>query len=352
MSKFKIKDRYVGDGCPVFFIAEAGVNHNGSVELGKKLIDVASEAGADAVKFQTFKAENLNTRSAPKSTYHVETTGGDEDQTWFELLKTQEIDREMHLALMDRCRERDITFLSTPYDPESADLLEELGVSAYKLASTDTTNLPLIRKVARKGKPLILSTAMCEMEEVEQAIAAARGEGLDELVVLQCTGNYPAALKDSNIRVMKTFRDHFDCLVGFSDHNEDLINPIVATALGACVYEKHFTMDKSLPGPDHRMALEPDELRETIRAIRKTELAMGSEKKRALDSEAENRDKLRKSLVTTRQVRAGERLEENMVVMKRPGTGISPARFKEFLGCVFIHDVDKDTVIEEIYFED
>lgn len=346
----RIGNREVGDGCPVFFIAEAGVNHNGSTELAIELIQVAAEAGADAVKFQTFKAENLNTRKAPKATYHVDTTGKDEDQTWFELLKTQEIDREMHLALIEACADNDILFLSTPYDEESADLLDELGVAAFKLASTDTTNLPLIRHVAAKGVPLILSTAMCDMKEVEQAVTSARAAKQEDIVVLQCTGNYPADLKDSHVRVMPTFRERFNCLVGFSDHNEDFINPLVATALGACVYEKHFTLDKTLPGPDHRMALDPNELRETISLIRKAELSLGRPDKRALESEAENRLKLRKSLVLAVDACAGDLLTEGMIVMKRPGTGIPPFRLGEFLGRTFAQDIEADTVIVESFF--
>ena len=192
--EISIANRKVGDNHPLFFIAEAGVNHNGSLKLGKKLVDMAKRSGADAVKFQTFKAEELNTKTAPKSSYHIRTTGDDDKQTWFELLKTQELSLPMHQSLIKYCREKEIMFLSTPYGKESADLLESLEVPAFKIASTDTNNIPFLRYVAKKGIPMILSTAMCTMEEVEEAVSAVRDEGLNEIVVLQCTGNYPTHL--------------------------------------------------------------------------------------------------------------------------------------------------------------
>lgn len=348
--EFSIENSQIGNNYPVYFIAEAGVNHNGSTQLAFDLIDAASVAGANAVKFQTFKADRLNTKTAPKSTYHIETTGEDSKQTWFDLLKSQEIDREMHLALISRCKEKNITFLSTPYDEESADLLEELGVAAFKLASTDTTNIPLIRHVARKGLPLILSTAMCEMIEVEEAVEAVCSEGLQEFAVLQCTGNYPAEIEDSNIRVMSTFREKFNCVVGFSDHNEDIINPIAATALGASIYEKHFTIDKNFPGPDHRMALEPNGLKETIENVRKTELALGITQKHMLKSEAENNEKLRKSIVAKRDILPGERLEQSMIIMKRPGSGLSPSKLELYLGKKIQNRISADSLLKEADF--
>ncbi len=283
MMEFKIQNKMVGDGHPVFFIAEAGVNHNGSVELGKKLIDIAVDAGADAVKFQTFTADELNTKTAPKSTYHIETTGTDSEQSWFDLLKTQEISEEMHVALIEYCIEKNIIFLSTPYGVKSADLLEKFNVPAYKIASTDTNNTPLLKHIARKGKPMILSSAMATMEEVELAVSTVRSIGLDKIVILQCTGNYPSKLSDSNLRVIKTYKEKLNCIVGYSDHTPDLINPIAATAMGAKVYEKHFTIDCSLPGPDHRMSLSPEELKQTIKVILYTEEAMGSPEKRVLE---------------------------------------------------------------------
>ncbi len=348
--EFKLGQHPIGDGHPVFFIAEAGVNHNGQIELGRQLVDASAAAGADAVKFQTFVTENLSTRKAPKSTYHIETTGDDKRQTWFELLKTQEMSRQMHVELIAHCRAKGIMFLSTPYDFESADLLFELGVPAFKMASTDTSNLPLIRHIAKMKRPLILSTAMCEQGEVEQAVAAARGEGLAEIVVLQCTGNYPSALKDSNLRVIPTFRRALNCLIGYSDHTVEMINPVAAVALGACVYEKHFTLDKSLPGPDHRLSLDPKELTETIRVIRQTEAALGAAEKRVLPAEQENRQKLRKSLVAATSLRKGETLTREMVAIKRPATGIAPTELERFLGRRLAEDVSEDTVLVPAMF--
>jgi N-acetylneuraminate synthase/N,N'-diacetyllegionaminate synthase len=345
-----IQNRKIGDGHPVFFIAEAGVNHNGSLELAHRLIDVAVDAGVDAVKFQTFKAENLNTKNAPKSTYHVETTGNDEKQTWFELLQTQEMSREMHLDLIKYCQAKNIIFLSTPYDLESVELLDQLGVSAFKLASTDTNNLPLIRHIARKRKPLIISTAMCEMSEVIQAVEAIRSESLEDFVVLQCTGNYPAQLRDSHLRVITTYREKLHCLVGYSDHTLEIINPIAAIALGACVYEKHFTIDKSLPGPDHRSSLSPDELKETVRVIRLTEKALGCAEKFSLPSEQENRLKLRKSLVAATDISKETRLTRELIAIKRPGTGISPSSMEDYLGRELVVDVQEDSVLMDTMF--
>ncbi|MBT6226058.1 MAG: N-acetylneuraminate synthase [Candidatus Scalindua sp.] len=350
MIEIEIQGRKIGDGYPVFFIAEAGVNHNGSLELALQLVSVAAEAGADAVKFQTFNADSLNTRTAPKSSYHVETTGTDEMQSWYELLKTQELSREMHIELKEYCLKKKIIFLSTPYDHESADLLEELGIPAFKTASTDTNNIPLLKYLARKGRPMIISTAMATMQEVEYAVDAVRGEGLDEIVVLQCTGNYPARLEDSNLRVMETYRRQLNCLVGFSDHVSEMINPIAATAFGACVYEKHFTVDKELPGPDHRMSLDSKELKDTIKAIRLTEKALGRSEKIVLDSEKENRVKLRKSLVAAVNIPKGTRITDDMIAVKRPGNGIPPSELENILHRESKMDIHSDSHLKESMF--
>jgi sialic acid synthase SpsE len=343
--EIEIAGRRIGDSHPVFFIAEAGVNHNGSLTLGKELIDIAIEAGADAVKFQTFKAEELNTVNAPKSTYHIETTGDDSEQTWFELLKTQEISREMHVELMKYCEVRGIIFLSTPYGESSADLLEELDVAAFKIASTDTNNTPFIEYVATKGRPVIVSTAMASLREVELAVATLRNAGLEQFIILQCTGNYPARLADSHLRVLQRYRAQFKCLVGYSDHTPDLINPVAATALGACVYEKHFTIDKSLPGPDHRMSLNLAELKITVEVIRQTELSLGSREKAVLDSEKENRALLRKSIVAKSNLKKGFILERNCVEFKRPGIGIPPSELNSILGKKLRVDIEKNNAI-------
>ena len=350
--KFKIKNMMIGDGHPLFFIAEAGVNHNGSVKLGKELIDVAVDAGADAVKFQTFKTENIITPNAPKSSYHIETTGGDDEQTWFELLKTQEMSKNMHIELIKHCEKSGIIFLSTPYDEESADLLESLGLPAYKIASTDTSNISLLSHIAKKGRPMILSSAMATMKEVILAVNTVRDKGLEEIAVLQCTGNYPSKLEDSNLRIMNSYAKELKCIVGYSDHTPDLINPIAATALGAKVYEKHFTLDKSLSGPDHRMSLDPGELKQTVKAIRDAEKALGSSKKKVLDCEKENRSKLRKSIIADTDIKKNQILSKDMVAIKRPGNGISPAEIDNILGKKSTIDIPFGTLIQYEMFDD
>jgi len=345
MIEYKIQNKMIGDVHPVFFIAEAGVNHNGSLELGKKLIDVAVNAGADAVKFQTFKTENIITPKAPKSQYHIETTGVDKEQTWFELLKTQEMPRDMHVELIKYCKFKEIIFLSTPYDEESADLLEELNVPAFKIASTDTSNIPLLRFIAKKGRPMIISTAMASMEEVQYAVETIREIGLENFAILQCTGSYPAKLEDSNLRVMKTYREKFNCLVGYSDHSMEMINPVAATAMGAKIYEKHFTLDKSLPGPDHRMSLNPNELKQTVFSIRDAEKALGSADKEVLKGELENRNKLRKSIVAKTYILKNSIIRKEMIAIKRPGDGIPPKQFESILGKSAKVDIPDGTVI-------
>jgi len=343
--EFKIQNKMVGDGHPVFFIAEAGVNHNGSIEIGKKLIDKAVDSHADAVKFQTFKTESIITPGAPKSTYHVETTGGDNEQSWFDLLKTQEMSTDMHAELIEYCNKKEIIFLSTPYDEESVDLLVELNVPAFKIASTDTTNIPLLSYIAQKGRPMIISTAMATMDEVTKAVKAIRKYGVEDLAVMQCTGNYPSRLKDSHLRVLQTYREELKCIIGYSDHTKELINPAVATALGAKIYEKHFTIDKTLPGPDHRMSLEPDELKITIKVIRDVEKALGSAKKQVLEVEKENREKLRKSIVANEDIKKGSILHREMIAIKRPGSGIPPYKIESIVGRKIKVDIVAGTLI-------
>lgn len=349
LMQIQIGERTVGDGAPVFFIAEAGVNHNGDCDLGQRLVDAAADAGADAVKFQTFGAERLCTRDAPKAQYHMETTGS--EQSWFDLLKSQEMDRAMHELLIRRCRERRILFLSTPYDEESADLLEELDVPAFKIASTDANNIPFLRYVALKKRPMILSTGMCTMEEVRESVDVIRASGVSEVVVLHCTGNYPTPLEDTHMRVLRTLREELNVLVGYSDHTLESVNPVLAVALGAAVYEKHFTLDRSLRGPDHRMSLTPDQLAETIQLVRKAQVALGQGNKRVQPSEAANRDILRKSLVAGRDLRRGEVLTYDAVAIKRPGTGLAPNRIVELVGKRLVCDVPKDALLDTSFLE-
>ena len=276
----KIEDKIIGNKSPVFFIAEAGVNHNGSIEKAIELVDIAVRSGADAVKFQTFKAEDLNLPNAPKSEYHIETTGNDNKQTWYELLKTQELTFDMHEKIIKHCKENNIIFMSTPYDYKSVDLLIELKIGAFKVASTDANNHPFLEYLTKKQKPIILSTAMSSLIDVKESVNIFRKNNFDNFALLQCTGNYPSKISDTNLKVMETYKKEFNCIVGYSDHTPDMVNPIAATAMGAKIFEKHFTIDKNLPGPDHRMSLNEEELKMTINAIRETEIALGSEEKK------------------------------------------------------------------------
>jgi N-acetylneuraminate synthase len=343
---FDIGRRRVGQGEAVYVIAEAGVNHNGDLARARRLVDAAAEAGADAVKFQTFRTEEICTARAPKATYHIETTGSDDQQTWFELLKTQEMDRAMHEVLIEHCAARGITFLSTPYDVPSVELLAELDVPAFKIASTDLNNLPFLRHVASKRRPVILSTAMSTLEEVRESVAALRDAGLSDLLVMHCTGSYPAPLEATNMRAMPTLARELDVLVGYSDHTQEMVNPVLAVALGAAAYEKHFTLDRSLPGPDHRMSLEPAELKRTVELIRGAERALGSPDKAVQPVEEENRLRLRKSLVAACDIPAGTRLTRAHLAFKRPGTGLPPSRLESVVGRVTRVDVRADELLD------
>ena len=338
-----IGNKKIGDGHPVFIISEAGVNHNGDIEMAKKLIDESIKAGADAVKFQSFKAEKLNTKNAPKAQYHIETTGS--EGSWFDLLKSQELTREMHYQLSDYCEEKGIIFLSTPYDEDSADILEELNVPVYKIASTDLTNIPLLKHIAKKNKPIILSTAMSSYSEIEEAITAIKMHNNDKIIVLQCTGNYPAKIKDANLSVMNEIRKRFNVLVGYSDHTPTNILSIAATALGSCLHEKHFTLNKSLPGPDHRASIEPHELKSLVDSIRLTEECIGDFNKKPTKSELSNINKLRKSVVAATDIPVGTIINSEMITVKRPGTGIHPRHATDFIGKTSKINISEDQLL-------
>ena len=325
-----ITGRKIGPGRPCFVIAEAGVNHNGDLDLGRQLIDVAVAAGADAVKFQTFKADRLAAASAPKAKYQIENTGTSESQQ--EMLRKLELTGEMQEAFAAHCRERGILFLSTPFDEGSADELEALGVPAFKVPSGELTNLPLLRHLARKGKPMIVSTGMSYLGEVETALHAIAGEGNDAVAVLHCVSNYPAAAGDINLRAMGTMAEAFRIPVGYSDHSSGIEISVAAAALGATIIEKHFTIDRRLPGPDHVASLEPDELREMMRAIRSVEAALGDGIKRPTAAEASTADVARRSLVAAVPLRAGMVLGAEHVAILRPGTGLAPALLPHIVG--------------------
>lgn len=315
-----------------FIIAEAGVNHNGDLELAKRLVQVAREAGADAVKFQTFVATEIAAASAPKAGYQVENTGTTESQV--EMLKKFELSPEAHRELMAEAEKQGIKFMSTPFDLPSVELLNQLGLDIFKIASGEITNLPYLRAIGRLNKRVILSTGMATLEEVRAALLALEkaGTSKEQITVLHCHTDYPTKPEDVNLRAMLTIRDELGVQVGYSDHTPGIEMPIAAVALGAQVIEKHFTLDRSMPGPDHRASLEPRELCAMITAIRNIEKAMGDGVKRPTLREQEIMKVARKSIVAAREIKAGEVFTKENITTKRPGTGISPMRWDQVIG--------------------
>ena len=326
-------------------IAEAGVNHNGSLELAYKLIDAASEADADVVKFQTFKAENLVTQSAAKAEYQLGTT--DSKETQFEMIKKLELTHEMHLQLISRCKEKGIRFSSTGFDTSSVDLLIELGVDFLKIPSGEITNLPYLRHVGSKELPIILSTGMCTILEVKNAleILEIAGAKKSDITVLHCNTQYPTPMEDVNLRAMFSIEKELGVSVGYSDHTLGIEVPIAAVAMGATVIEKHFTLDRTMEGPDHSASLEPYELKQMVYFIRNIEKAMGDGQKQPSKSEEANIGVVRKSIVATKYIKAREKFTEENLAVKRPGTGISPMRWDELLGLEASKDFQADELI-------
>jgi N,N'-diacetyllegionaminate synthase len=322
----------IGAGQPCFIIAEAGVNHNGDLSLARRLVDAAADAGADAVKFQTFKADRLVTAAAPKADYQNKSTKAGESQ--LEMLERLELTPAMHVDLMAYCRSRGIEFLSSPFDETSADDLLSLGLKLLKLPSGEITNIPFLEHVAHMRVPVILSTGMSSLEEVRQAAEVFQAANNRQLVLLHCVSNYPADPADSNLRAMQTMETAFGLPVGYSDHTEGIEVALAAVALGACVIEKHLTLDRSLPGPDHRASLEPDDFAALVKGVRIVERARGEGRKEPCPSEANTRDVARKSLVASQDVAAGAALTAAMISIKRPGTGLAPALRDKLVGRV------------------
>lgn len=316
----------------VQIIAEAGVNHNGSLEIAKRLVDAAFEAGVDVVKFQTFKADMLVGRTTSKTEYQKETSGAEETQ--YDMLHRLELDEDSYEELVRHCMSSGIKFLSTAFDDGSVDLLRSLGVQTWKIPSGEITNLPFLRKVGSFGEEVLLSTGMATLGEVEAAILALEEAGTprDRIIVLHCTTEYPAPLKEVNLRAMLTMRDALKVRVGYSDHTSGIIVPIAAVAMGACLIEKHFTLDRSMPGPDHRASLEPGELAAMVRGIRDIECALGDGLKRPGQAEVRNRNVVRRSIVAARSIRRGEVLEAHYLTTMRPGDGLSPMLWDEVVG--------------------
>ena len=343
MHTIHIPGKKISPSGPVFIIAEAGVNHNGDLGLAKQLIDVAKEAGVDAVKFQLFHADKLVTKKARQAAYQSKNIGREESQ--YEMLKRLELPDEAFVELKAYAEAQGLIFMATPFDHSAIDFLFDLGVSLFKVGSGDLTNLPFLHYMASKGLPLIVSTGMARMEEVQAAKRVIEATGNTQLVFLHCTSNYPCPLEEVNLRAMDTLREETDCLVGYSDHTEGILVPVAATSRGAVVIEKHYTTDRTLPGPDHKASLEPQELTEMVAQIRQVETLLGSPDKQPVDSEVEVAKVARKSLVALKDLSEGTILEWNMLSAKRPGTGISPAEVEQVIGKSLRQAVSADTVL-------
>ena len=331
----------------VLIIAEAGVNHNGSIELAKKLVDAAVLAGVDYVKFQSFKAENLVSKDAKKAEYQqINMADGDDSQ--FTMLKKLELSPEQHIELIAYCNEKGIKFFSTAFDLESIDFLASLKLGLWKIPSGEITNYPYLKQIALKKEPVILSTGMCDMTDIDNAIQVLLKFGVtkEQITVLHCNTEYPTPMHDVNLNAMKAIADKFEVNIGYSDHTKGIEVPIAAVALGATVIEKHFTLDKTMEGPDHKASLEPQELIAMTTAIRNIEMALGSGEKKVTSSEINNKSVARKSIVASRYIQVGDVLTESNLTVKRPGTGISPMLWENVLGTKATKSYQPDELIE------
>ncbi|PWL95954.1 MAG: N-acetylneuraminate synthase [Lachnospiraceae bacterium] len=328
----------------VFIIAEAGVNHNGNLNIAKKMVDVACEAGADAIKFQTFKTENLVCINAEKADYQKKTTDKNESQA--EMLKKLELTREEHYELLQYCRQKKIMFLSTPFDEESIDLLVQLRVPIIKIPSGEITNYPYLKKIGGLKNRVILSTGMSTLEEVADAIKVLKDNGTEDITLLHCNSQYPTPMEDVNLKAINTLKETFNLKVGYSDHTLGIEVPIAATAMGASVIEKHFTIDSKMEGPDHKASLEPDQLKEMVKAIRNIEKALGCSEKKVSPSEEKNLKTVRKSIVASKTIYKGEKFNVNNITTKRPGIGISPMEWENVLGKIADRDYEVDEMIQ------
>ena len=330
----------------VLIIAEAGVNHNGSLEIAKKLVDSAADAGVDIIKFQTFNSKNLVSKSARMAEYQQKNTGHDESQ--YAMLKKLELSVEDHLELIQHCNKRGIRFFSTAFDMESIDFLHSLHMGLWKIPSGEITNYPYLKKIASYQEPVILSTGMCNLEDIEASLGVLLKEGCKKqnVTILHCNTEYPTPFGDVNLRAMLEIKEKFGTKVGYSDHTNGIEVPIAAVAMGACVIEKHFTLDRNMEGPDHKASLEPEELKKMVQSIRNIEMALGSGHKVVSPSEKKNIEIARKSIVAARDIAKGEILSENNLTVKRPGNGISPMRWNDVVGTIAVRDFSEDEVIE------
>lgn len=328
----------------VCIIAEAGVNHNGDLAIAKDMIDAAADAGADIIKFQTFKTNSLVTTDAKQAEYQISNCRK-KDYSQHDMLKRLELSEDEFLELQAHCKKMNITFLSTPFDLESINFLNNLDMPFWKIPSGEITNYPYLVKIANTGKPVILSTGMCTTQDIELAIDVLYKNGCNNIQLLHCNTQYPTPMQDVNLNVLKTLRSKFQVKVGYSDHTQGIEVAIAAVALGATIIEKHFTLDRMMEGPDHKASLEPKELKSMIRAIRNIEISLGSEEKRPTQSELENIVIARKSIVAKNAIHKGEKFTESNLTTKRPGTGINPMQWENVIGKISTREYDKDEMI-------
>jgi len=340
--KFDI-DALAAFASPCYVIAEIGVNHNGDMELARKMVAAAKDAGADAVKFQTFTAKALVTKGTPKARYQESTT--DAGETHFDMIERLELKREQHLPLMKYCDSMAIDFMSTPYDVDSAAFLDSIGVGIFKTASADIVDLPLQKFLAQTGKPVVVSTGMASLDEVKTVVSLYRENGNAQIILLHCVSNYPCSNDSLNMRVIQTLHDTFQIPVGFSDHSEGNSAAVIAVALGAKVIEKHFTLDKNLPGPDHKASSTPDEFSDLVQSIRRADTALGSPNKKCQEEERQMLQVSRKSVVLKKAVRKGERIMTDHLTMKRPGTGISSMDIPRIVNKKAKYDMPEDHLL-------
>ena len=342
--QIKIENKIISKDQPCFIIVDAGVNHNGDLNLAKKLIDVAAVAQVDAIKFQTFNPETLITKTAKRAKYQEKNIGGKETQ--YEMLKRLMLKREYHPILKEYTESKGLIFLSTPFSIDDADYLYELGIPAFKVGSTDSNNIPYLEHIAKRGLPIILSTGMSNLEEVKASVKAIRKKGNDKIIVLHCTTNYPTKMEEVNLRAMDTIKKELRILVGYSDHTKGIEVPIAAVARGARIIEKHFTLDKNMKGPDHKASLEPKELKEMVTKIRNIEVALGSKIKKPTSSEIEVAEVARKSIVAAVNIPKNTLITQKMLTLKRPGTGLKPAVMNKLIGKKTKEIIKKDELID------
>ena len=345
MKTIQIKNRIIGEGHSCFVIAEAGSNHDRKLDQAFKLIDIAKEAGADAVKFQTYSAESLYSKKTPKPEYLKKKDLSSGNETLWDVIKKIEMPRDWHPKLKDYCSKKDIIFMSTPFDLKAVDELEAVGILAYKIASFEITHLPLLEKVSKTGKPIILSTGMADISDIKDALDVIYKTGNKQVALLHCAINYPPRYEDLNLRAMDTMREVFHVPIGFSDHTLGITSDIAAVARGAYIIEKHFTLDRKLKGPDHPFALEPQELKEMVKSIRDTEKSLGSSEKKRTESEEELYRIGRRSLVAACSIPKGTKITCEMLEVKRPGYGIAVKSRNELIGRTAKKNIEEDDIL-------